>query len=316
MSSDDLYARLNVDPSAQESEIKKAYRQLSLKYHPDRNNDSIESTRQFQSIGEAYETLGDPAKRRQYDLTRSMGSMGSMGSAMDKDMVDLFTNIFGMNGMNFGEMGGNMGGNMFPPGANVKFTMFQNGVPVNTEVNMGQYNKPTAITKRIQIDIDVVLVGGKIPVEFERWVLESGVKRMETSKVYVDIPKGTDNNETIVMKNVGHVRHDECIGDLKLIIDVVNDSDFVRSGLDLLLNRTISLKDALCGFTFEMKYLNGKSYTITNQTGNIVIPEYNKLIPQMGLPRGDIRGNLIIRFHIDFPKSLDETVIAKLRELL
>ena len=110
--------------------------------------------------------------------------------------------------------------------------------------------------------------------------------------------------------------HDDCIGDLKVIIEVRNDSEYIRNGLDLIIDKTISLKDALCGFSFELKYLNGKVYTITNQEGSIVIPEYTKLIPNMGLQRGDSRGQLIIRFHIEFPKSLTSDTIQQLKGLL
>jgi len=314
---DDLYERLTVDRNASADDIKKAYRRMSLKHHPDRNNNSDESKDRFQSIGEAYETLSDPAKKRQYDMTHSLGFDGSSLPPF-ANAEELFANLFGMGGMGFpgGIPGGFPGG--IPGGPNVKFTVFQNGIPMN--VSMGQqqqqHNKPTAITKKIQIDIDTVLIGGKIPVEFDRWVLEGGVKRTETTKVYVDIIQGIDSNETILVKDVGNIMHDNCIGDLKLIVEVRNDSEYVRNGLDLLLDKTISLKEALCGFSFELKYLNGKTYTITNQSGNIITPGYNKMIPKMGLQRGESRGNLIIRFHIDFPQSLNEDTMQKLGELL
>ena len=255
--------------------------------------------------------------------------MGIDGASMPQfaDMEDLFTNLFGMNGGMGGGMRGGMGGGMgggmnsfpFPgmqsgdiPGGKMKFSVFHNGVPMNMNVS----SKPTPITKRIQIEIDLVLVGGKVPVEYERWVLEGGIKRTETTKIYVDIIQGIDNNETIVVKDVGNIIHDNCIGDLKVIIEVRNDSDYIRNGLDLVLDKTISLKDALCGFSFELKYLNGKTYTITNNEGSIVIPDYTKLIPNMGLQRGDARGHLLIRFHIKFPSHLDEGTIQKLKELL
>jgi DnaJ family protein A protein 2 len=315
--SDNLYERLSLSRDASASEIKKAFHKLSLKYHPDRNKDSKESTQMFQTIGEAYETLGDSVKKRQYDLSQSLGMDGT-SMPQFTDMEDLFSNLFGMSGMSgMSGMGGG-GPSMahgFPPGGKMNFAMFHNGVPVNMDMNMGP-TKPTSITKRIQIDIDLVLVGGKVPVEYDRWVLEGGIKRNETTKIYVDIIQGIDNNETIVMKDVGNIIHDNCIGDLKIIIEVRNDSEYIRNGLNLMIDKTISLKDALCGFSFELKYLNGKSYTITNKEGSIVVPEYTKLLPNMGLQRGDVRGHLVIRFHIEFPKSLDGDTIQKLKELL
>lgn len=318
--SDNLYERLSLSNDATATEIKKAYHRLSLKHHPDRNHNSEESTKMFQKINEAYDTLGDPAKKRQYDLSQSLG-MDHNAMPNFNNMEEVFTNLFGMRGAP-ASMGGGMNAFPFPfpgmspsdmPNGKMKFTMFHNGVPVN--MNMGS-TKPTAITKRIEIDIDIVLTGGKIPVDYERWVLEGGVKRTETTKIYVDIIQGIDNNETIVVKDVGNIIHDNCIGDLKVIIHVRNDSEYIRNGLDLIVDKKISLKDALCGFSFELKYLNGKSYTITNQEGSIVTPDYTKLIPNMGIPRGDTKGHLIIRFHIDFPKSLTSDVIQKLKDLL
>jgi DnaJ family protein A protein 2 len=317
--SDNLYERLSLSRDASASEIKKAFHKLSLKYHPDRNKDSKESTQMFQTIGEAYETLGDSVKKRQYDLSQSLGMDGTSMPQFE-NMEDLFSNLFGMGGMSaMGGMPGmgfmDRGGGIpnIPLGGKMKFSVFHNGVPVN--MDMGP-SKPTSITKRVQIDIDLVLVGGKVPVEYDRWVLEGGIKRNETTKIYVDIIQGIDNNETIVMKDVGNIIHDNCIGDLKIIIEVRNDSEYIRNGLNLMIDKTISLKDALCGFSFELKYLNGKSYTITNKEGSIVVPEYTKLLPNMGLQRGDVRGHLVIRFHIEFPKSLDGDTIQKLKELL
>ena len=313
--SDNLYERLSLSNDATASEIKKAYHRLSLKHHPDRNQNSEESTKMFQKIGEAYDTLGDPVKKRQYDLSQSLG-IDRDTMPQFNDMEELFTNIFGMSG----GMGGGMGAFPFRgmstndmPSGKMNFAMFHNGIPVN--MNMGS-NKPTAITKRLEIDIDIVLTGGKVPVEYERWVLEGGVKRVETTKIYVDIIQGIDNNETIVVKDVGNIIHDNCIGDLKVLIQVRNDSEYIRNGLDLMVDKTISLKEALCGFSFELKYLNGKTYTITNKEGSIVVPDYTKLIPNMGLQRGSARGHLIIRFHIKFPSSLNLDSIEKLKELL
>ena len=82
------------------------------------------------------------------------------------------------------------------------------------------------------------------------------------------------------------------------------------------MEKNITLKDALCGFTFDIKYLNGKNYTLNNNKGNIIPPEYKKLYPGMGLVRGEHKGNMIIHFHIEFPVNLTEEQITKLEEIL
>ena len=77
---DDLYSELGVDKNASSDEIKKAYRNLAFKYHPDRNEGNKEAEDKFKRINEAYSVLGDESKRRQYDLYGSSSSHGYSSS--------------------------------------------------------------------------------------------------------------------------------------------------------------------------------------------------------------------------------------------
>jgi DnaJ family protein A protein 2 len=84
-------------------------------------------------------------------------------------------------------------------------------------------------------------------------------------------------------------------------------------GLDLILNKTISVKEALCGFNFELKYITGKVYTITNNSGNIISHGYQKVIPNMGLTRDEHTGSLLIIFDVKFPEKLSEETLTALK---
>ena len=95
-----------------------------------------------------------------------------------------------------------------------------------------------------------------------------------------------------------------------------NSHWYEQKGLDLFLEKSISLKESLCGFSFELKYLNDKVYTINNQPGNIIPPDYKKIIPNMGLTRENTKGNLIINFKIIFPTNLTQEQIIQLNNLL
>jgi DnaJ-class molecular chaperone len=75
------------------------------------------------------------------------------------------------------------------------------------------------------------------------------------------------------------------------------------------------MKEALCGFTFELKYITGKTYTINNNTGNIIPNGYKKIIPNMGFSRDDHTGNLVIVFEVKFPDKLSEEVIDALKKI-
>lgn len=185
--------------------------------------------------------------------------------------------------------------------------MFRNGIPVQ--------QKPPTIIHNLTIEINQVLNGIQLPIDIERWIIENNLKVHEKQTIYIDIPKGIDDGEIIVLQNQGNVVDDNCKGDVKIHIKVNNNSIFERRGLDLYVEKQISLKESLCGFSFELKYLNDKVYTINNQIGNIIPPDYKKVIPGMGLSREKAKGNLIINFKIQFPSSLSQEQIEKLNEL-
>ena len=116
---DNHYKNLGIDEKASKDEIKKAFRSLSLKYHPDRNPNNSEAVSKFQKINEAYETLGDDQKKEDYDMMNKnpflrMAQQGG-GQNMDgpfQDMDDIFSALFGNvlgsmpGGMAFGGPGG------------------------------------------------------------------------------------------------------------------------------------------------------------------------------------------------------------------
>ena len=120
----------------------------------------------------------------------------------------------------------------------------------------------------------------------------------------------------IILRDRGNIISEQVKGDIKVNILIQNNTAFKRSGLDLIFDKQISLKEALCGFSFELNYINEKKYTLNNNKGSIVPPEYKKIYPEMGLKRGEHKGNMIIIFHIDFPTSLTIEQIDKLSSIL
>ena len=91
---------------------------------------------------------------------------------------------------------------------------------------------------------------------------------------------------------------------------------FKRKGVDLIINKTINLKEALCGFTFEIEHINKKKFKINNDKGNIITPNFRKIIPNLGMHRQNHTGNLIINFIIQFPKTLSLEKIDSLEKIL
>ena len=135
-------------------------------------------------------------------------------------------------------------------------------------------------------------------------------------KVYVDIPKGIDNDEIIILEGQGNISGPDNKGDVKVFIKIENDTEFQRRGLDLIYNKNISLKDSLCGFSFEMKYINNVVYTINNKPGKVIPNDYQKIIPNMGLTRDSHTGNLIIVFKVEFPQVISLENIETIKSIL
>lgn len=303
---ENLYNVLGVDEKSTKDEIKKAYRGLQMKWHPDRNQGSEDSKKMSEKINGAYEVLGDDEKRLEYDNISKSPFARMNSGGMEVPMDDILNMFFkGMPG--FPGMSGFPG---MPPGAKVHVF---NGSPMGFNQAI---SKPIPIMKTIEINMSQVLSGASIPLEIERWIIENQIKVFEKETIYVTVPKGIDDNEMIILRDSGNVLNENVKGDIKIFVKIKNETPFKRAGLDLILNKTISLKDSLCGFTFELDYINGKSYTLNNNKGNIIPSGYKKIYQGMGLTRGDHKGNMIIQFNVNFPDKLTEEQILKLTEIL
>ena len=299
------YETLGVSKDATQPEIKKAYRKLSLQHHPDKTKNDEKSSALYIDINEAYQTLGDVEKRQHYDMgsNNPFGSHGFGGGhgghgGMPNDLFSMF----------FGGIPTEMSADMFANNPNVR--IFRNGVPVNT------VQKPPPIAMVATISIKEAFAGCKIPVVIERWIKDDNIKVVETETVYINLCKGVDNNEKMILKDKGNVVSERNKSDVILTIRVVNDTSFKRSGLNLVLNKPISLKESLCGFCFDLEHINGKKFKINNDRGTIIPPNYTKVINSMGMVRDNHVGNLIINFTIDYPIKLTDEQIEQLSKIL
>jgi DnaJ family protein B protein 4 len=309
MSKETHYSVLGVNENATQDEIKKAYRSLSLKYHPDKNNNNNENVDKFHKISDAYSILGDEIKRQEYNMSLN-SPVGDNMNFHFGNIDELFNTLFRQNGFQFG-----MQPETFAQhgGGNPNVRIFNGGFPSGPFQNM---QKAIPIIQNIKLTMDHVLNGTQLPIEIERWIIENNNKIFEKETLYINIPRGVDDNEIIILPNKGNVINEHNKGDVKLFIKIENTTDFVRNGIDLLYTKTISLKEALCGFSFELKYINGKTYTINNTAGNIIPPDYKKVIPEMGLIREEVRGNLIIHFNVIFPEKIELDKIELLKNIL
>jgi molecular chaperone DnaJ len=316
------YETLGISKDANETEIKKAYRTLSLKYHPDRNPDpSVQET--YKAINDAYDVLSDPQTKQQYDHEVQFGQgfhpMGHGGDGM-ADINNIFNMMFGGGFPGMGHM--NEG---FPGGPGVR--IFHSGFPGAgggfpggggfPEHIFQQFNKPASIIKNVEITLEQVYHGATVQVEIDRQVTRNMMRHQENLKLSVTVPQGIDDNEVMIIRGQGHSISDDICGDVKIVFSIKNDTIFKRQGQDLVYLKHLTLKESLCGFAFEIQHINGKTLNMNNLANSAIIkPNFKKVVPGLGLVKNGQTGNLIIELMVDFPDSLTKEQIDKLRDIL
>jgi DnaJ-class molecular chaperone len=313
----DLYEILGVDKKANSDEIKRAYRKLSMKWHPDKNK-SAEAEERFKEIGRAYSVLSDVESRNKYDREKDGFDMTSI------NLPDIFKIFMGAHGgpngvpftfppdvVNMSGMDG-MGGMDSMGGIN----NMKHGNIFSVDNLFQKMRKPAPIVNNVTISLKDAYTGISLPIKIKRWIQNNNSRIYENETIYLTIPQGIDDNEMIIIRDKGNILNDEFKGDIKTFINIENNTEFKRHGLDLDYTKIISLKDALCGFTFDIQHLNGICYKINNTNGTIIHPSYKKTIPKKGMMRDGMEGNLNIHFIIEFPKVLSKDSITKIGELL
>ena len=287
MNYDVYFNILNVTRDATLNDIKKAYRLLSIKHHPDKNGNS--SSELFNKINDAYSIL-----IRNYDSIK----------LCEKKQVNDLVNASSANASC----------------ANVSANASCANVSANIGANAMIYKYTNSSYEDIIINLTLnyneAYNGCNKPIVVERKIIVNNVIGHEKETLYVQIPKGIDNNEIITLVNKGnsYVNNGVSHSNVKIIILLKPHELFERNGLDILYTKSISLKDALIGFSFMLNHINNKSYNIS--CSEIIHFNYEKIINNMGFVRDAFVGNLIIKFNILFPPSLSLDTKKQLAKLL
>eukprot|EP00758_Cryptobia_borreli_P013658 Tbor_TRINITY_DN5853_c1_g6::TRINITY_DN5853_c1_g6_i1::g.7037::m.7037 len=343
----ELYDLLGVAPDATESEIKRAYRKLALKYHPDKNPDDEKASDMFKKVSAAYECLSDEEKRKLYDTHGKKGM--EEGGGGFHDASDVFSMFFG---------GGRRGDKEDPKPKDIVHELavsledMYNGKTKKIAVTRdrlcksctgsgvrsgcqkgtcsecrgqgrtikmqqlfpGMVQQVQAVCTACKGEGSVVSPSDRCPdcqghcVVKDRKVLEIIIER--------GCRKGDhqrfvgDGDEKPNMKTVGDV--------LILIAQKPNEL-FRRVGSHLLVNRTISLKEALCGFEIPIEHLDGRLIIVRIPSGQCIDPNYAWTVTREGMPLpktgGVQRGNLIFHFEVEFPSILSDDCREVIREV-
>lgn len=303
---ENFYGILGLSKDATESEIKKAYRRLSLQYHPDKNSNDEEKNKLFCKVSNAYQVLSDPEKRKSYDFSLNSGMSYNEG---DSETFTEFSNNINLDDIlkTFLQMNLEM--------RDHHEAHFRNN---HMFANMFERQQPPEqvdnIVKCIDITLDDVYYGPTVPIEINRAIVKNGQRYSEMERLYITIPKGSDTNDRIIINGKGHYINQIC-SDIEVIINVLQHNHYKRNGLTLLITKDITLKESLCGFVLDLEYFD-KVYKLRNKPGQIITPTTIKILDNMGLTNGLYTGNLEIKFNIIFPISLSLEIIETLNKNL
>jgi len=299
MAARDYYEILGVSKNAGDEELKKAYRKLAMKYHPDRNPNKKEAEERFKEINEAYAVLSDKEKRKQYD---AFGKEGFHQRFTQEDIFrgfdfdEILSSLFGGKGRREFRYGGRGG---------FDFGDFSGGGTYRDMGRMPQRGEDVAY--ELTLSLEEVASGGEKRISYR--------KNGKGEEVSVKIPRGIPSGKKLRLAGKGmEGRNGGPPGDLYLQISVREHPIFTREADDLVVEKEIAFSEAVLGTTLEIPTLEGvKKVKVPPGTQT-----HTKLrLKGLGLPhfQGDGRGDEFVKVIVRVPKRVSEKSKKLIEEL-
>jgi len=288
--SEDYYKLLGVKKDASEGEIKKAYRKLAMKYHPDHTKGDKSAEDKFKKISEAYAVLSNKEKRKEYD---TFGSEGFHQRFSQEDIFrgfdfgDIFKE-FGFGGGDFS--GGRPGGTRFSFGGGSGFN-FGGG-------RQQAHVKGSDLVYELPLTLREVANGTSKIITFQH---QGGSENLT-----VKIPPGLTSGKKLRLAGKGSPSpYGGPAGDLYIKSQVLNDPVFSAENHDLYLNQELKLSEAILGTTIAVPTIDDKQLSLKIPPGTK--PGTKMRLSGHGLPtmKGNKKGDLFVRIQIKVPKQLD-----------
>ena len=275
MADTEYYDILGVSKDSDDSTIKKAYRKLALKYHPDKASEENTEvyTEKFKSISEAYGVLSDPEKKQVYDQYGKEALNGNGGPGVNP--FDIFNDIFGNSGA-FGGHGFPQGMHGFPPGVHVRMGGM-GGHPFGFQQgNFVKKTKDTAI--RIEVSLQDIYKGTSRDVKVKRNI----EGKNEETTIKINIPSGCQDGIKMVKKAAGNKQVDHEPGDVIIVITHEEHPVFNLSENHIVMQKEISFGSSLIGVKFTVKHLSGELITV--KVDNLIEDGDLRVIKGKGIP--------------------------------
>ena len=303
----DYYKILGVEKSATKDEIKKAYRKLAMKYHPDRNPGNKASEEKFKEITEAHEVLSDAEKRKKYD---TLGANWKQFQTTGSGFEDFFTQFGG--GQRRGGGSFKFSGNMGDLFGNLSgFSDFFDNFFGGSEAGFRDFNKSATRDQKGQ-DLSAILY---IPLEE---AYNGTIKEIliNNKKLRINIDSGTRDETKLRLKSQGGDAIGRGVkGDLYLTIKIEKHPFYEIEGEDLYYDLDVDFYTAALGGKKKITLIN-------NKTINLEIPEGTDSgkvfrVGKLGLKKSGSsdRGNLFIRIKVETPKNLNKKEKELIKEL-
>nr|XP_040134966.1 dnaJ homolog subfamily A member 2 [Ictidomys tridecemlineatus] len=317
-----LYDILGVPPGASENELKKAYRKLAKEYHPDKNPNAGDK---FKEISFAYEVLSNPEKRELYDRYGEQGLREGSGGGGGMD--DIFSHIFG--GGLFGFMGNQSrsrngrrrGEDMMHP-LKVSLEDLYNGKTTKLQLSKNVLCSACSGCVFQTIAFECPLFSGEVINEKDRCKKCEGKKVIKEVKILeVHVDKGMKHGQRITFTGEADQAPGVEPGDIVLLLQEKEHEVFQRDGNDLHMTYKIGLVEALCGFQFTFKHLDGRQIVVKYPPGKVIEPGCVRVVRGEGMPqyRNPFeKGDLYIKFDVQFPENnwINPDKLSELEDLL